>query len=158
MARYGLLSQGSVFVYPAPGIRTRRPEATIKRIIAAPHLPPAVGPYSAGVVAGPFVLVAQGPIAPGSGEIVGSTVAEQASRVLENIELVLREVGASRADVVRVTVYLADIDQYAAMNQVYRDFFQIDFPSRIVIEATRLPLGLLVEMEAVALLPEGPEA
>jgi 2-iminobutanoate/2-iminopropanoate deaminase len=114
-----------------------------------------VGPYSAGVVAGPFVFVAQGPIAPGSGEIVGSTVAEQASRVLENIELVLREVGAGRNDVVKVTVYLADMDQYPAMNETYRNFFQTNFPSRIVIEAERLPLGLLVEMEAVALLPEG---
>ncbi len=115
-----------------------------------------MGPYSAGVVAGPFVFVAQGPIAPGSGEIVGSTVAEQASQVLENIELVLREVGAGRDDVVKVTVYLADIDQYPAMNETYRNFFQTNFPSRIVIEAQRLPLGLLVEMEAVALLPEGP--
>jgi len=97
--------------------------------------------------------VAQGPIAPGSGEVVGATVAEQASRVLEDIELVLREVGATRADVVKVTVYLADIDQYAAMNEVYRDFFRTSFPSRIVIEAKRLPLRLLVEMEAVALLP-----
>lgn len=149
---------GSVFVYPTPGIRGRHSEATIKRIIAAPHLPPAVGPYSAGVVAGPFVFVAQGPIAPGSGDVVGSTVAEQTSRVLENIELVLREVGVGRTDVVKVTVYLADIDQYAAMNQVYRDFFQTNFPTRIVIEAKRLPLGLLVEMEAVALLPEGREA
>ena len=87
---------------------------------------------------------------------MGSTVAEQASRVLENIELVLREVGAGRNDVVKVTVYLADIDQYPAMNETYRNFFQTNFPSRIVIEAQRLPLGLLVEMEAVALLPDGP--
>lgn len=106
-------------------------------------------------MAGPFVFVAQGPIAPGSGDVVGTTVAEQTSRVLENIELVLREAGVDRKDIVKVTVYLADIDQYAAMNQVYRDFFQTNFPTRIVIEAKRLPLGLLVEMEAVALLPVG---
>ncbi len=64
--------------------------------------------------------------------------------------------GADRNDVVKVTVYLADIDQYPAMNETYRNFFRTGFPSRIVIEAKRLPLGLLVEMEAVALLPEGP--
>ncbi|HXF57309.1 MAG TPA: Rid family detoxifying hydrolase [Actinomycetota bacterium] len=128
------------------------PSGGSKRVIRAPHLPPAVGPYSAGVVAGGFVFVAQGPISP-MGEVVGSTVAEQARQTLHNIELVLREAGCSRHDVVKVTVYLADIEQYPALNGVYASFFERDFPSRIVIQAARLPLGLLVEMEAVAVLP-----
>lgn len=98
------------------------------------------------------MFVAQGPIAP-TGEVVGSTVAEQARQTLHNIELVLKEAGASRHDVVKVTVYLADIEQYPALNDVYASFFERDFPSRIVIQAARLPLGLLVEMEAVAVLP-----
>jgi 2-iminobutanoate/2-iminopropanoate deaminase len=125
---------------------------TAKRIIESRRLPPPVGPYSAGVVAGGFVFVAQGPIGPG-GEVVGATVAEQAIRTLENIELVLEEVGASRHDIVKVTVYLADIEAYPALNEVYARFFERDFPSRIVIQAARLPLGLLVEMEAIAVLP-----
>lgn len=126
----------------------------MKRVIRSAELPPGVGPYSAGVVAGNLAFVAQGPIAPGSGETVGATIEEQAQRTLENIELVLREVGATRDDVVKVTVYLADLDGYRRMNEVYERFFRSDFPSRIVIEASRLPLGLLVEMEAVAVVPE----
>jgi 2-iminobutanoate/2-iminopropanoate deaminase len=125
----------------------------MKRVIESPELPPGVGPYSAGVVAGNLAFVAQGPIAPDTGEPVGSTIEEQAQRTLENLELVLRQVGATRGDVVKVTVYLADMDGYKAMNEVYARFFRRDFPSRIVIEASRLPLGLLVEMEAVAVIP-----
>jgi 2-iminobutanoate/2-iminopropanoate deaminase len=127
----------------------------MKRVIQSPRLPAAVGPYSAGVMAGDLIFVAQGPISPTSGEPIGTTVAEQAEQTLRNIELVLAEVGADRHDVVKVTVYLADLDQYAAMNEVYARFFERDFPSRIVIEARRLPLGLLVEMEAIAVVPKG---
>lgn len=126
----------------------------MKSVINGPDLAQAVAPYSPGVVAGPLVFVCQGPIQPGAAEVVGTTVAEQAARTLENIELVLSKVGASRADIAKVTVYLADMDGYAAMNEVYAYFFRgHDFPARIVIEAARLPLGLLVEMEAIALLP-----
>jgi 2-iminobutanoate/2-iminopropanoate deaminase len=128
-------------------------EHEVKRVIESPDLPHGIGPYSAGVVAGNLIFVAQGPIAPGSPEPVGSTVEEQAQRTLENIELVLQHVGASRKDVVKVTVYLADLDGYVALNEIYARFFRQDFPSRIVIEASRLPQGLLVEMEVVAILP-----
>jgi 2-iminobutanoate/2-iminopropanoate deaminase len=126
----------------------------MKSVISAADLAPAVAPYSPGVVAGPLVFVCQGPIRPGAAEVVGTTIAEQAARTLDNIELVLSKVGASRADIAKMSVYLADMDGYAAMNEVYIDFFRgHDFPARIVIEAARLPLGLLVEMEAVAVLP-----
>lgn len=129
----------------------------MKRVIEAPDLAPPIAPYSAGVVASNFVFVAQGPIRPGALEVVGTTIEEQADQTLANIRAVLEKVDLGLADIVKVTVYLANLDHYDAFNEVYRQHFgDSGFPSRIVVEVARLPHDLLVEIEAVAIAQTPP--
>lgn len=127
-----------------------------KRVIQAKDLAPPIAPYSAGVLAQGLAFVAQGPIRPGVLEISGTTIEEQARQTLSNIQAVLEKVDARLEDVVKVTVYLADMEHYDRFNQIYRDYFgDSDLPSRIVVEVQRLPHDLLIEIEAVAVVDQG---
>jgi 2-iminobutanoate/2-iminopropanoate deaminase len=124
----------------------------MKHVIEAPDLAPPIAPYSAGVIASNLVFVAQGPIRPGALEVVGTSIEEQAGQTLANIRAVLEKVDLGLRDVVKTTVYLANMDDYDTFNEVYRDYFgDTDLPSRIVVEVSRLPHDLLVEVEVVAL-------
>lgn len=107
------------------------------------------GPYNPAVRAGPFVYVSgQVPRDPASGALLGATVAEQASATLDNLARALDAAGASLADVVSVTVYLADANDWDAFNVVYRERFAEPYPSRTVVGAQLR--GILVEISAVA--------
>lgn len=113
--------------------------------------PPPAGPYSPAVRAGPFLFISgQVPRDPRSGELAEGGVAGQARRVLENLRAALLAGGGSIEDVVQVTVYLADEQDWGAFNEVYREFFQPPYPTRTVVGA-RLR-GILVELNAVAYL------
>lgn len=113
-----------------------------------------IAPYSPGVRVGDLVFTCQGPIAPGGTDVVGTTTSEQLVQTLLNVESVLAKVGASRRDIIKMTLFLADMDDYADMNVAYRDFFEgLALPTRLVVEVSRLPHGLLLEAEAVAVLP-----
>lgn len=123
------------------------------KIVQTPEAPKAIGPYSQAVVAGGFVFCCgQGPIDPATGQIVGSDVAAQTERVLKNLEAVLKAAGSSLSRVVKTTVYLKDLNEFKRMNEVYARFFPQNPPARATIEAARLPLDTLVEIDAIAVL------
>jgi len=123
-----------------------------KHIIRSPKLPPAKGPYSQAVGAGGFLFVSgQGPIDPTSGQPHRGSIQEQTQLVLNNIKAVLEAAGSSLDQVVKTTVYLDDIRNFAAMNEVYATFFPADPPARTTIQAANLPLGIAVEIDVIAL-------
>jgi len=120
--------------------------------IATPKAPSAIGPYSQGVEAGGFVFVSgQIPIDPSSGEVIASDIGAQTERVLENVAAVLRAAGSSMDAVVKTTVYLADLADFAAMNSVYARYFPDPSPARATVQAARLPRDARVEIDAIAL-------
>jgi len=113
--------------------------------------PRAVGPYSQAVKVGNFLFISgQIAINPETGKLEDEMVAEQTERVLKNIEAILREAGFSLKDVVKTTVYLKNMCDFAEMNEVYAKFFGEHRPARATVEVSNLPLGALVEIEAIA--------
>jgi len=122
-----------------------------KQIISTNKLAPAVGPFSPAVIS-QGVLYSSGQVAqdPATGKLTGSGVAEQTHRVLKNLEIVLGAAGMTLADIVKTTVYLSDMGNFAAMNAVYAEYFSAPFPARTTTQAAGLPLGALVEIDVVA--------
>ena len=120
-------------------------------IVATDAAPPAIGPYSQAVVVDGMVYTA-GQIAldPKTGEVVGRTTAEQTERVLKNLAAVLEAAGSGLAMVVKTTVYLADMADFPAMNEVYAKQFGTHKPARSTVQAAGLPKGVRVEIEAIA--------
>jgi 2-iminobutanoate/2-iminopropanoate deaminase len=116
----------------------------------APDAPAAVGPYVHAVRSGDLLFCSgQIPLDPATGELSGSTPAEQAGRCLENLAAVCRAAGASLGDAVRMTVYLTDMSAFPAVNEVYGSFFESDPPARVAIGVAALPRGAQVEIDAV---------
>lgn len=124
----------------------------MRQIITTKKAPAAIGPYSQGVKANGFLFLS-GQIAldPASGQVVGDDVRAQTERVLKNLEAVLVAAGSSLAAVVKTTVFLADISDFAVMNEVYGRFFSQDPPARATIQAARLPKDVKVEIDLIAL-------
>jgi 2-iminobutanoate/2-iminopropanoate deaminase len=126
-----------------------------KQIILTDKAPAAIGPYSQGIRVGDFIFVAgQGGIIPGTKEFAGPDIEAQTRQTLQNIQAILEASGACLEHVVKTTVFLVDIDEFARMNAVYADFFQEDPPARSTVQVAALPLGARVEIEAVALVCE----
>jgi 2-iminobutanoate/2-iminopropanoate deaminase len=122
----------------------------MKKIIHTDGAPGAIGPYSQAVMAGDFLFISgQLGIDPENATLEGS-VTQQADRALKNMGAILKEAGLGFADVVKVTVLLADIGDFAAVNDVYARFFESPFPARAAYAAAGRPRGALVEIEAVA--------
>ncbi|MGB9723502.1 MAG: RidA family protein [Chloroflexia bacterium] len=126
-----------------------------RTIVSTPDAPAAVGPYSQGVAAGGFLFTAmQIPLDPSSGSLVSpEDVAAQTRRVLENLRAIVEAAGSSLEQVVKVTVYLQDMADFAAMNAVYGEYFPQEPPARAAVAVSALPRGARVAMEAVALVP-----
>ncbi|MEA2064495.1 MAG: Rid family detoxifying hydrolase [Gemmatimonadota bacterium] len=117
-------------------------------------LPKPQGPYSLWVKAGGFVFISgQGPLDPTSGEVFLGDIAEQTRMTFDNIEAVLADAGLSLADVVKTTVFLSNMGDFALMNEVYAGRFGATKPARSTVEVAALPLGFGVEIEAVAAVP-----
>ncbi len=124
----------------------------MKQTIETEKAPRAIGPYSQAVVAGGFVFASgQIPLDPQTGEFVAGGVAEQTEQVLINLIAVLEAAGSSLDQVVKTTVFLADMKDFAAMNEVYGRYFSAEPPARATVEAARLPRDARVEIEAVAI-------
>lgn len=123
----------------------------MKRIVSTTQAPAAIGPYSQAVeAAGMVFLSGQIPMDPGTGAIVDGDVSAQTERVMQNIEAVLTAAGLSFADVVRCTIYLTNLGDFAAVNEVYGKRFPSHPPARATVQVSALPKGALVEIDAIA--------
>ena len=125
------------------------------KIIKTEKAPAAIGPYSQGVVASPGQLIftaGQIPIDPKTGEIVKGGIKEQTRQSLENVKAVLSAGGVGLENVVKVTVFLKDMNEFQDMNAVYAEYFSGNPPARAAVEVTRLPKDVRVEIEAIAIL------
>ena len=119
--------------------------------VHTPNAPAAIGPYSQAIVAGNTIYVSgQLPIDPATGLFAGSDIAAQTRQSLTNLKSILTEAGAEMSDVVKTTVYLANIADFAAMNEVYATFFAAPYPARAAFEVACLPKNALVEIECIA--------
>jgi 2-iminobutanoate/2-iminopropanoate deaminase len=122
-----------------------------KRALAARDAPKPVGPYSPAVRAGDLLFVSgQVPFDPASGALVPGDIAAQTRRVLDNIGALLAAAGLTHDDIVRTTVFLADMNDFAAVNAVYSTFFTEPYPARSTIQAARLPRDARIEIDAIA--------
>ena len=125
----------------------------VKDIVTTDRAPRAIGPYSQAVRAGDLVFASgQIPIDPATGEFVAGGVAEQTEQVLRNLTAVFAAAGVGMNQIVKTTVFLADMDDFTAMNEVYGRFFSVEPPARATVQAARLPRDARVEIEAIAVI------
>jgi 2-iminobutanoate/2-iminopropanoate deaminase len=121
--------------------------------VSTENAPGAIGPYSQAVKTGNLVFCSgQIPIDPATGEFVSNDVAEQTEQVLKNLTAVLEAAGTHLNNVVKTTVFLADMNDFAAMNEVYAKFFDTNKPARATVQAARLPKDARVEIECIAIV------
>ena len=119
--------------------------------ISSPGAPKAIGPYSQAVRAGQLLFVSgQVPLDPATGQMVDGDIAAQTRRVFDNLGAVLQAGGRSFADVVRTTVFLADMNDFAAVNEVYGTYFTEPYPARATVQVARLPKDARVEIDVIA--------
>jgi 2-iminobutanoate/2-iminopropanoate deaminase len=125
----------------------------MREIVATEHGPKAIGPYSQAVKANGFVFTAgQVALDPATGAMVGTDIKSQTERVMENLKGIVEASGSSLHKVVKTTVFLKDMNDFAAMNEIYARYFPAAPPGRSTVEVSRLPKDALVEIEVVALL------
>jgi 2-iminobutanoate/2-iminopropanoate deaminase len=123
----------------------------MKQAVSSPDAPKAIGPYSQAVRAGQLLFVSgQVPLDPATGEMVGGDIAAQTRRVCDNLGAVLKAANRSFADVVRTTIFLADMNDFAAVNQVYGTYFSEPYPARATVQVARLPKDARVEIDVIA--------
>ena len=123
----------------------------MKEIISTTNAPAAIGPYSQGISAGGLTITSgQIPLNPATGTIVEGGIAEQTRQSLTNVQAVLAAGGLTMENVIKTTVFLKDMNDFAAMNEVYATFFTGNPPARSAVEVARLPKDVLVEIEAIA--------
>ena len=123
----------------------------MREAVSTPNAPAAIGPYSQAIRSGHLLFVSgQIPLDPASGTLVTGSIADQTERVLQNLGAILRAAGGSFDHVVKTTVYLADMSEFAAMNEVYGRYFPSPAPARATIQAARLPRDVRVEIDLIA--------
>ena len=123
----------------------------MKQVISTPKAPAAIGPYSQAIRVGNLIYTSgQIPINPATGQFVEGGIKEQTRQSLTNVKAILEEAGTSMVNVVKTTVFMADMNDFADMNAVYSEFFTEPFPARSAVAVKTLPKGALVEIEVVA--------
>ena len=123
----------------------------MKEIIATPNAPAAIGPYSQGISAGGLVITSgQLPLDPATGAFAEGGIGEQTKQSLRNIQAILAQAGLTMENVIKTTVFLKDMNDFAAMNEAYAAFFTSNPPARSAVEVARLPKDALIEIEAIA--------
>jgi len=131
-----------------------REEERMRNAIVTEQAPKPIGPYSQAIIAGDFIFVAgQGCINPLTGKLELGDVRSETKQVFENLRAILHAAGSSLDHVVKCNVYLRDINDFAAMNEVYATYFAAPFPARTTIQAGALPGGIAVEIECIAKRP-----
>lgn len=140
-------TRGAVSAVQSP----RTEDEMNKKTVKTDHAPAAVGPYSQAVIIDGWIWTAgQVALDPATGKLVGSDAATQADRALQNVKAIVEAAGSSLDRVVRATVYLVSMDDFAVVNEVYARYFSEPFPARACVAVAQLPLGALVEIDAVA--------
>lgn len=123
----------------------------MKKVISTPKAPAAIGPYSQAIQVGNLIYTSgQIPIDPATGQFVEGGIKEQTRQSLRNIQAILQEVGLTMASVVKTTVFMADMADFADMNSIYAEFFTEPYPARSAVAVKTLPKNALVEIEVVA--------
>ncbi len=126
----------------------------VKKIISTPAAPPPVGPYSQAVQAGSWLFISGQIALTAAGDLAGDDIVVQTIQVLENLKAILAAAGLSLQDVVKTTVYLTDLADFAEMNRVYAEYFPGKPPARATVQVAALPKGARLELEAVAYIRE----
>jgi 2-iminobutanoate/2-iminopropanoate deaminase len=123
----------------------------MKTVISSNQAPAAIGPYSQAIKAGNFLFVSgQLPIDPLTGQFAGDDISSQTKQSLKNLQAIIEAAGMNIDHIIKVTVYLSDMNNFAAMNEVYSTVFKTAYPARVAVEVARLPKDALVEIEATA--------
>jgi 2-iminobutanoate/2-iminopropanoate deaminase len=137
---------------PAFGEGHQSRVSEVKTAISSPNAPKAIGPYSSALRAGDWLFISgQIPFDPATGQLIDGDIAVQTRRVFENIGALVSAAGLTFADIVRTTVFLADMNDFAAMNEIYRTYFSEPYPARSTVQAARLPRDARIEIDAIAL-------
>lgn len=124
----------------------------MKKVIASPDAPNALGPYSQAVAVGNLLFCSgQVPLVPETGKIVAGDIRIQTARVIENLTAVLKANGMTLANVVKTTVFMVDLNEFSSMNDVYASYFAEPFPARSTVQVSALPKGARLEIEAIAM-------
>jgi 2-iminobutanoate/2-iminopropanoate deaminase len=125
-----------------------------RTVVSTPNAPVAIGPYSQGIVAQGTMVFTAGQVGfdPASGALVAGDIKAQTRRALENVKAILEKGGATLQSVVKTTVFLKEMGEFAAMNEVYAEFFPAPAPARSTVEVARLPRDARVEIEAIAVV------
>ncbi|MBO5425673.1 MAG: RidA family protein [Lachnospiraceae bacterium] len=124
----------------------------MKTIISTPKAPAAIGPYSQAIVVGDMIYTSgMIPIIPETGELETGDIKAQAKQAIKNLITLLEEAGSNASSVVKTTVFIKDMNDFASINEVYAEFFTDNYPARSCVEVARLPKDVLIEIEAVAL-------
>jgi len=124
-----------------------------KKVISTSDAPAAVGPYSQAIKVGDYIFISgQLPLDPSSGKIISHNLEDQTKQVLENIKAILRASSCTMDDLIKITIFLKDMDYFADVNKIYNKYFSSQYPSRSCVEVNRLPKDALIEMEAIAVL------
>jgi len=123
----------------------------MKKVIRTEHAPSAIGPYSQAIEKNGMLFISgQVPIDPGTGKVVDGGIKEQTEQVMKNIRAILEEAGYSLNDVVKSTCLLSDMDNFTSMNEVYAKYYPANPPARAAYGVVKLPLGVLIEIETIA--------
>ena len=126
-----------------------------KKIIFTEKAPKAIGPYSQAVSAGGFTFVSgQVAINPETGDLMNSSIKDQAEQVIKNLKAICEEANGSLADIVKLTIYITDMNDFAVVNETMQKYFSEPYPARATVEVSALPLGVNVEMDAVLVCHE----
>jgi reactive intermediate/imine deaminase len=152
--REAIIALGTLGTLPLSGPVIRRKRSSpMKKEVKTDKAPQAIGPYSQGIIAGGFLYCAgQIPLNPETGAAVGGSIEDQTRQVFKNIAAVLAAAGLTSDHVVKCTVFLQNMDDFAAMNKVYGEFFKAPYPARSAVQVARLPKDVKIEIEAIAAL------
>jgi len=122
-----------------------------KEAITSPTAAPAIGPYSPAVRAGHLLFISgQIPLDPATGQLIDGDIRAQTTRVLDNVRELLVAAGADTSDVVRTTIFLADLGDFATVNEIYATYFTQPYPARATVQVARLPRDVRIEIDAIA--------
>ena len=124
-----------------------------KEIISTKSAPQAIGPYSQAVKAGNLMFISgQIPLDPKTGDLVSQSIEDQAKQVLENVKSICEAAGCSLNDIVKISIFLTDLSNFAVVNDMMKEYFSEPYPARATVEVSGLPLGVNVEIEAIVLI------